>query len=193
MKSFKISDEIELRPFVEADAEEIFATVKANYEHLRPFLHWVVPEYSLEGVKEFIQQSKKAAEEKLRQGFGIFYNEKLVGSIGFNRFDSDAKVTEIGYWLAKDLSGKGIIIRSCQVLINYAFDELQMNRIEIRCATENVRSRAIPEKLGFQLEGVLRQALLRHTRLYDDAIYGLLKDDWRNTLTSHKINAEFKG
>ncbi len=179
MKSFKISDEIELRPFVEADAEEIFATVKANYEHLRPFLHWVVPEYSLEDVKEFIQQSKKATEEKLRQGFGIFYKEKLVGSIGFNKFDWDAKLTEIGYWMAKDFSGKGIIIKSCQVLIHYAFDELKMNRIEIRCATENVRSRAIPEKLGFQLEGVLRQALWRHTRLYDDAIYGLLKDDWK--------------
>lgn len=176
---FQLTNEIELRPYVEADAEEIFATVKANYEHLRPFLHWVVPEYSVEMAKEFIEQSQKDSEEKIRQGFGIFFQEKLIGSIGFNKFDWDAKVTEIGYWLANDFSGQGIITTACKILINFAFNELNMNRIEIRCATENVRSRAIPERLGFQLEGVLRQALLRHNRLYDDAIYGLLKEDWR--------------
>lgn len=53
-----------------------------------------------------------------------------------------------------------------------------MNRIEIRCADANVRSRAIPERLGFKLEGVLRQALCRHLQIYDDIIYGLLKEEW---------------
>ena len=176
---FQLNSEIKLRPYIESDAEEIFVAVKANYAHLRPFLHWVVPEYSLEGVKEFIKQSQKDAEEKLRQGYGIFYNQKLIGAIGFVNFSWDSHKTEIGYWITKDFSGKGIITKSCKALINYAFNELKMNRIEIRCATENVRSRAIPEKLGFKLEGVLRQALWRHTRLYDDTIYGLLKDEWK--------------
>lgn len=176
---FSIDNEIILRPYTESDAEQIFAAVKANYEHLRPFLEWVVPEYSLEGVREFIQQSQKDSAEKIRQGFGIFYQEKLIGSIGFNKFDWNCKSTEIGYWIAKDFSGKGIITKACKILINYAFDELQMNRIEIRCADANTRSRAIPEKLGFKLEGVLRQALCRHSQIYDDTIYGLLKEDWK--------------
>lgn len=179
MLSFKLDNEIELRPYLEEDAEEIFTAVMENYDHLHPFLHWVVPEYSLEGVKEFIKQSQQASQEKLREGFGIFHNGKLIGSIGFNRFDWNAKVTELGYWIAKDFSGRGIITKSCKVLINYAFDELNLNRVEIRCAAENVRSRAIPEKLGFKLEGILRQALWRQTRLYDDTIYGLLKEEWR--------------
>lgn len=177
---FQLTDEIELRPYVDEDAEEIYSAVKANYDHLHPFLHWVVPEYSVEMAKEFIEQSQKDSAEKKRQGFGIFYQNKLIGSIGFNKFDWKCRKTEIGYWLAKDFSGKGVITKACKVLINYAFDELQMNRIEIRCATENVRSRAIPERLGFKLEGILRQALWRHTRLYDDAIYGLLKEDWNS-------------
>ena len=177
---FQLTDEIELRPFEETDAEELFATVIANYDHLRPYLHWVVPEYSLEGTGQFITESQKAAKEKLRQGFGIFYEKKLIGSIGFNKFDWKCRKTEIGYWLAQDFSGKGIITNACKVLINYAFDELKMNRIEIRCADANVRSRAIPERLGFKLEGVLRQALCRHSQIYDDTIYGLLKEDWGN-------------
>jgi ribosomal-protein-serine acetyltransferase len=179
MISFKF-DEIELRPYIESDAEEIFAAVKANYEHLRPFLLWVTPDYDLEGAKQFIEDSQKAAEEKKRQGFGIFENGKLIGSIGFNKFNWEAKTTEIGYWLAKDFSGRGIITKACKVLIDYAFDELKLNRIEIRCATENVRSGAVPERLGFKLEGVLRQNHLRHSRLYDEAIYGLLEKDWKN-------------
>lgn len=178
MLKFQLDNEIELRPYVESDAKEIFTAVKENYDHLQPFLLWVVPEYSVEMVKEFIQQSQKDSEEKKRQGFGIFKNEKLIGSIGFNKFDWKCRKTEIGYWLAKDFSGKGIITKACKILINYAFNELEMNRIEIRCADANVRSRAIPERLGFKLEGVLRQALCRHSQIYDDVIYGLLKEEW---------------
>jgi ribosomal-protein-serine acetyltransferase len=176
---FELADQIVLRPYRLDDAEEIFAVVMANYDHLRPYLHWVVPEYSLDGVCEFIVSSQKAAEEKERQGFGIFERQKLVGSIGFVKFAWDERATEIGYWIARDAEGKGIITRSCRSLIDYSFGHLDLNRIEIRCATENVRSRAVPERLGFTLEGVLRQALRRHTRLYDLAIYGLLKEEWR--------------
>lgn len=83
-----------------------------------------MPEYSVEMAKEFIQQSQKDSKEKKRQGFGIFKNEKLIGSIGFNKFDWKCRKTEIGYWLAKNVSGRGIITKSCKILINYAFNEL---------------------------------------------------------------------
>lgn len=179
MFTLKVDDEIEIRPYILEDAEELSAIVRANCEHLQTFLQWAVPEYSTESAKEFIEQSQKASAEKKREGFGIFCSDKLIGSIGFNKFDWDGRKTEIGYWIAKDYSGKGIITRVCKTLINYAFYELKMNRVEIRCATENIRSSAIPERLGFKLEGVLRQALWRHAKLYDEAIYGLLKEEWR--------------
>ena len=54
-----------------------------------------------------------------------------------------------------------------------------MNRVEIRCATENVRSRAVPERLGFKLEGILRQSIWRHKRYYDLAMYGILAEEWK--------------
>jgi ribosomal-protein-serine acetyltransferase len=179
MPEFQVSKEIELRPFTEENANEIFASVTRNFEHLRPFLHWVTPDYSLEGVKEFIAQASKASAERKSESYGIFYNHKLVGSIGFVNFNWNSKRMEIGYWIEKDFEGKGIVTKSCKALIDYAFDELLMNRIEIHCATENIRSRAIPERLGFQLEGVLRQSEWRHTRFYDMAIYGILTTEWR--------------
>lgn len=162
------------------NAEELFETVKANYEHLRPFLHWVTEDYSLASAKGFIKQNQKAFAENTSQGFGIFYRGKIVGAIGFVNFNWTSRRAEIGYWIAKDSEGRGIITKSCKGLIDYAFDELKLNRVEIRCATENTRSCAVPERLNFKLEGVLRQSEWRHTRFYDTAIYGMLAKEWEN-------------
>jgi ribosomal-protein-serine acetyltransferase len=179
MPRFLIDNEIELRPFVESDAEEIFRIVRANLEHLSEFLQWATEEYTLESAREFINRSQIAAEENKNQSLGIFLNGHLIGSIGFVSFNWTNKRTEIGYWIAKDFERRGIIIKSCKELINYAFEKLEMNRIEIRCATANARSRAIPEKLNFKLEGILRQVEWRHTRFHDMAVYGLLREEWR--------------
>lgn len=177
---FQLDDEIELRSYVEKDAEQLFAAVKENYEHLRPFLHWVTPDYSLESAREFIEQNQEVVAKKARESRGIFYRGNLIGAVGFVNFSWDSRRTEIGYWIAGDFEGRGIITKSCKTLINYAFNDLNVNRIEIRCATENGRSRAVPERLGFKLEGILRQFQWRHTRLYDVAVYGLLKAEWQD-------------
>lgn len=176
---FQIDENVELRPPSAEDAEKIFAAVKQNYEHLRPFLHWVAPEFSIESTREFISRSSEAAREKTSLSLSIFYDEKLIGAIGFVKFDLPSRNTEIGYWIDKNFEGKGIITKSCRKLIDYAFNDLQMNRIEIHCAAENTKSRAVPERLGFTLEGILRQAQWRHTRFYDMAIYGMLAKEWR--------------
>ena len=174
----EVDERIELRSFVEKDAEDVFTAVKENYHHLRPFLHWVTEDYSLESAYEFIRQTQTDFVEKKSQPLAIFYDGKFVGVIGFVNFGWGSRHTEIGYWIVKNYEGKGIITKSCKALIDYAFNDLNMNRVEIRCAVENVKSRAIPERLNFQPEGVLRQFLWRHTRFYDMAIYGVLAREW---------------
>ena len=70
--------------------------------------------------------------------------------------------------------------KSCLALINYAFDELKLNRVEMHCGVENKRSRKIPEKLGFIEEGVVRQAGWLHGRFVDFVIYGILANEWED-------------
>jgi ribosomal-protein-serine acetyltransferase len=181
MLHFELDEQTELRSFLESDAEEVYAVVKANIEHLQTFLHWATPDYDLEAAREFIRLAQLSAAEKQNQPLGIFVVGKLVGSVGFVSFNWTSRRTEIGYWIAKDFEGRGLITKSCRKLIDYAFEKLEMNRIEIRCATENTRSRAIPEKLNFKLDGILRQSEWRHTRFYDMAIYSLLKEEWENS------------
>lgn len=176
---FHLRDDIVIRTFQEGDAEGVFAAVAKNLEHLRPFMHWATPDYSVESAEVFIENSIATVEARTGLGFGIFDNGIFIGSIGFVEFDWEARKTEIGYWIDKAEEGKGIISAACRILIDYAFGELQMNRVEIRCAAGNRRSAAIPERFGFRKEGILRQSEIRNGRLQDFLIFGLLADEWR--------------
>ena len=177
--SFQLDDEITLRTFVEEDAPAVLETVLQNREHLQTFMRWMTPDYSLETAKNFIKRAAESFAEKKNTGFGVFRGDKLIGSVGFVHFDWDARKTEIGYWIAKEEEGKGLVSAVVKVLIEYAFEDLGMNRVEIRCSTENSRSAAVPLRLGFKKEGEFRQAEIIHGKLHDFNIYALLADDPR--------------
>ena len=178
MVTFRLNDHIVLREFEPTDADVVYETVSRNYEHLKRFMHWITPGYSRTSAAEFIERSIVDREERRTLGFGIFRDGEFIGSIGFVNFDWAAKKTELGYWIDSTAEGKGIVSAASQRLIQFAFDELEMNRIEIRCSTENKRSTAIPERFGFTQEGVLRQAEFRNGKLHDFAIYSLLAKEW---------------
>jgi ribosomal-protein-serine acetyltransferase len=177
--SFELSDEVILRTFREDDAELVYQTVDRNRRHLQTYMHWMTSDYSRASATEFITNSIASAGAGESLSFGIFRGEILIGSIGFVHFDRKARKTEIGYWIDKSEEGKGLVSAACKLLIEYAFGELGLNRIEIRCSSENVRSAAIPISFGFEKEGVLRQAELRDGKLHDFIIYGLLAAEWR--------------
>src|SRR5207253_4227507 len=108
------------------------------------------------------------------------YKGEMAGQIEYNYIDWANRKTEIGYWLGASFQGKGLARESCRVLIDHAFNELKMNRVEMHCGVENTRSRKIPEKLGFREEGVIRQAGWLHDRFVDTVIYGMLADEWKD-------------
>ena len=88
------------------------------------------------------------------------------------------KVTEIGYWLDEHAVGRGLVTNACRRFIDHAFANLNLERVQIRCASENLRSRAIPEKLGFTQEGVLRRCERLHDRIVDLVVYEIRKGEW---------------
>lgn len=174
-----LGDGVVVRPFVADDAELVFDAVKRNEAHLMEFMRWMTTEYSVETAKEFVERSIKTAREKTGLSMGIFRGDRQIGSIGYVHFDTEGRKTEIGYWIDKGNEGKGIISTATRALIDLAFDKFSMNRVEIRCSTKNKRSGAVPERLGFKLEGCLRESEPIHGRLHDFYIYGLLRREWR--------------
>ena len=89
--------------------------------------------------------------------------------------DYENKKATIGYWLDKEHQGKGIMTRSVKILINFAFTELGLNRIQINCAPENTKSSSIPKRLGFTKEGITRQAEWIYDHFVDWEQYSLIK------------------
>lgn len=178
MFSVQITKDTTIQIIEERHSEEFFALVQKNYDRLLHWCPWLDEVETVEKTRAFIRG--KLALFGDGNGFtaGFFDDGALVGVIALEYIDKANKVTEIGYWLSAESEGKGLIIATCRNLIDYAFKTLNLNRVQIRCASENARSRAIPEKLGFKQEGVIRQAEKLHDRYVDLITYGLLASEW---------------
>ena len=179
MFSHKIDDKIKLSLPEMHKAEELAAVVQANLKHLQPWMPWAVEDYSAESAKEWIQRTLSEFAEDGRFNSIIMVDDKPIGTIGFHNLNTAHGSAEIGYWIDKKYEGQGIITRCCRALIDYLFDVRGLNRVQINCNVENKRSRAVPERLGFKLEGVHRQVELVQGRFGDWAVYAMLKDEWK--------------
>ena len=92
--------------------------------------------------------------------------------------DKQNKIGEMGYWIIESEQGKGIITKSCKALIDFCFISLQLNRIEIKCGTENSKSKAITVRLNFTHEGVIRQGEWLYDKFIDLDLFSLIKKEY---------------
>ena len=166
-----------LRPLEESDAEELYAAIVANRDYLETWMPWAAKQ-TLEGTLEFIRASRRLLGEN--QGFqaAIVEDDRIVGVLGFHRLDWENRSTSIGYWIAEAAQGRGTVTRAVAALTDHAFRVWNLNRIEIHAAVDNERSRAIARRLGFEQEGVLRQAERVGGRFVDHVLYAILAEDW---------------
>jgi ribosomal-protein-serine acetyltransferase len=180
MFGYQIDENLKLILPLPQHAEELTAVVRGNLDRLSPWMPWANDNYSVDSSREFIGRNLKDLAEKGSFAMSVVLDGKIVGNMGFHNLDQNNKSAHIGYWLAREAEGKGLMTRCCRVLIEYLFDELKLNRIQINCNVENLKSRAIPERLGFELEGIHRQVEFFDNRFGDWAIYAMLKEEWRN-------------
>jgi ribosomal-protein-serine acetyltransferase len=182
MFAILVNSEVELRLMQQKNSNEIFQLVDRSRPYLGKFLPWVKYMKSLEDYKEVIQQWLLQLTENKGFQSGIYYKGKFVGMIGIHPIDWVAKMTAIGYWLAEEHQGKGIITECCQKVMQICFEEYELNRLEIRCDPANKRSRAIPKRLGFIQEGVLRGVMNQNGQYHDSVVYGILKSEYKEFL-----------
>ena len=173
----KIDTNLSLELINESHARPIFDMVDKNRAHLRPWLPFVDRMQTVEFAENFVKGTLQRNKEGQEWAFVIIEKGAIVGRIGVYKIDNQNKIGEIGYWLVENLQGKGIITRSCAALIQFCFNDLKMNRIEIKCGTENLKSKSIPEKLNFTDEGIIRQGEWLYDRFIDLNLYALLKSD----------------
>jgi ribosomal-protein-serine acetyltransferase len=179
MPSCRIDDDVVLKILTPEDTEVLFALVDGNRLYLRQWLPWVDTNTTLEDSKLFILSAQE--QHKLNLGFqcGIWFRGAFAGIIGFHRIDWMNRNVEIGYWLGEKFQGHGIMTNACRMLVDYAFYEYQLNRVQIRCATGNKKSNAIIERLGFIKEGTIRQAEFLYDHYVDLFVFGMTADVWK--------------
>jgi ribosomal-protein-serine acetyltransferase len=175
--TFSLGDGQELRRLDESDADELYAVVASCRDYLSEWMPWAAGQ-TLEGTLDFLRRARRQLADSLGFQAAIVDRDRIVGTIGFHRVDWENRSTSIGYWLAQPAQGRGIVTRAVRTLTDYAFGTWQLNRVEIRAAVGNARSRAIPERLGFVQEGVLRQAERVGERYVDHVVYAMLAADW---------------
>ena len=161
------------------DAEEVYRVIDSNRDHLRAWLPWVDGTDSPTVSENVIALWQSAYESGSDIVLGIFRGGEYVGNIGLHDISRAKHSGMIGYWLAANHQGLGIMTDCVRALTGYAFDELSLNRVCIHCAIGNKKSRAIPERLGFVQEGVLQDGECLYGTFHDLVIYGMIRRNWR--------------
>lgn len=180
MKNFPIhvKEGLELRPWTVQDAPTLFAVIDKNRAHLRKWLGWLDESTTVEQVLDYIAKALVEYCNEDGLDLGIWYQGQLVGGIGFHAWGGKHRKTSIGYWLSEEFQHKQIMIDSVRALVTFGFQQLNLNRIEIRCALHNDRSHRIPERLEFHYEGIIRDDEWLYTEFSDSRVYSMLKAQW---------------
>jgi ribosomal-protein-serine acetyltransferase len=159
------------------DATELYALIEANRERLAQWMPWAADQ-DLAGTERFIAEAEEQLAEENGFQAKIAPNGKIVGTVGFHKIDWINRNTSIGYWLAEQAEGKGTMTEVVRALLDHAFHEWELHRVEIHCAPDNHRSRAVPERLGFREEAQLRETELVGGCYLDSIVYGMLEGEW---------------
>ncbi|MDQ1698361.1 MAG: hypothetical protein QOG34_224 [Frankiaceae bacterium] len=143
-----------LRPFGPADLDQLVDVVNDNLEHLRPWMPWAQQPVTAETQSEFLTASERNWAEGTDFVYGIFAADgTILGGTGLHTRQGPG-VLEIGYWVRRDVQGRGLVTAATRVLAEVAASYDEVDTVAIYCDEANVRSAAVPRRLGFTLVGV---------------------------------------
>jgi len=174
MLAHRISDTITLRLLQAHHAKILFDLVDSNRDHLRDWLPWLDKTLSEKDSAGFISGMLSTFASTGAFVCGIWHRERLCGVVGYNRIDLENRIGYIGYWLSKDAEGKGIMTDCCRAVVRHGFEEYGLNRIVITVATNNIKSQAIPDRLGFSKERILHNAEWLYDHYVDHTVNALI-------------------
>jgi len=167
-----------LRPFTGADADALFALHSSAYV-LR---YWDAPPWSEpERAKRFIAACRQIEEEGSGARLAIerASDGAFIGWCGVTRWNPDYRSASLGYCLNQAAWGHGYATEAASVLLQWAFDTLDLNRVQAETDTRNAASARVLEKLNFRREGTLREDCVVNGEVSDSWVYGLIRRQWR--------------
>ncbi len=175
-----IDAETELTLLDLAHASEFFDLIERNRPYLREWLAWLDRTKSVADSEQFIDFTRREFAENKAIALWIWQSGRIVGILHLTEWSAVNRKAAIGYWVGQEWRGQGIAKKVVRGLCEYAFQVLNLNRLEIRCAAENTASQAVPIALKFKREGILRDNEWLYDHFVDHVVFSLLKTDWEN-------------
>ena len=172
---------LNLRALGPEHVDQLHEVIPKNKAHLAASMRWAHTEpLSYEDRIDLLRKMRANFDLSLDFTLGIFERStnRCIGGTGIHpRIGPQA--LEIGYWIAADRQGNGLVTEAVTAMVSVAFEAMGARRLEIRCSPQNSRSRAIPERLGFHLDGVLREGGISGSgELEDKMIWSLLASEY---------------
>ncbi|WP_159737799.1 GNAT family N-acetyltransferase [Vibrio atypicus] len=177
MFTIAIDDELKLALVQESFALHYVELLSEQEEYLSQWLAWPAFCQSEQDFRLFIQRMLHEYADGKSMTCAIFYQGEIVGNCSFNTINHDTKCTEVGYWLSQKHQGKGIVTRVVTKLIDIAFNEHMLEKVQLAAAKDNLASRAVAERCGMTLEGIVTNREKVGDRILDHAIYGIHKSN----------------
>src|SRR5690348_934630 len=171
-----------VRPYRESDAPDLYDAIVESREHLRPWLPFADQHQTVDESRDVIVRGMATwlLREDMMVGLWDALTGRYVGSSGLHPRDWDAGVFEIGYWIRQSVEGRGYVTEAVRLQTDFAFAQLGANRVFIRCDARNTRSAAVPRRLGFAQEALLRNDMRDLTgALRDTLVFALIPSDPR--------------
>lgn len=173
-------------------AEQLTDVVIASRDHIGRWMRWV-EDASLEAEVAFIRGARQGWDNDLMWAFAFFFEDRLAGGTGLTRHGvSYLRRAEMGYWISRDLVGRGLTTESAAAVAHFGFEVLGLHRLELHASPGNDASHRVAEKIGFRKEGYHREATMNRDGFLDTESYGLLATDPRlipDPLTLHPVSS----
>lgn len=187
MDTIILTGDAYLKVLQPSDTIAMYESTMRNRDYLKLWLPWVESIKYPQDTESFIISTIDMHAVNQGIHYGIWYRGQFAGTLGVHGINWANRRTTIGYWLGEEFQGKGLMTKAVAAYINeLVFGKWQLNRVEIAAATQNLKSRAIPERLGFTLEGVIRQNEWLYDHFVDHAVYGLLASEWNRAYCQAK-------
>jgi len=171
-------EKVKLRPLKAENAFKIFELVNANREAFGKWLPWVKNTTKVSDTTQFVKESLRKMRDRTMFVAEIWYFNDLLGLVDLHNINTIDRKASVGYWLCKTGQDKGIMTYAVKNIVDYGFNEFQLNRIEILVAENNIKSSKIPQRLNFKQEGVLRDFTAFGGALQNMVVFSMLRGEW---------------
>ncbi|MEV6687882.1 GNAT family protein [Streptomyces sp. NPDC051130] len=181
MFSIDLAADAQLFPLEIWHAEEFLAHMDRGREFVGEHIRLADFVTDVDSARAFLSgYAQKTAADGGRL-YGIRVDGKLVGGVLFRIFEADTGNCEVGCWLEPAAAGRGLVTAACRILIDWAFRERGMHRVEWRASSANHKSLAAAERLGMRREAVLRESYPHRGVRQDTEIWAVLASEWPQT------------